>query len=183
MATTTTNSQRQQGKEKALFMEILTDIIETMSKTSSITEQDYINSSNDSMKLWDMYKILQEKVQVMETNPYYKKHLSNREIRERNFLTDVEKLQKLHIYCVCGMCDRVIKKCELKKHQKTKICYDIRLTKQLREFETTRTNCNRFIVQYKLLNTHVYFHLIHVRSVGDKNKPDNYWLYNERERV
>ena len=165
-------------KEFAGHLQSLMEILERSKK-----ETDYINGADIVKKVFDLYDNI-------EKNEYHFDNFANREIIERRIITDEEKLSNPSKYAPCSRCNCLVSKSQMKRHQKTKKCKVIVVSKAHASSQKTRALKKSYetdkqekdINNFKIIKTIEIFLTKKIRFLnGYEVFPDMYWYYNELE--
>ncbi len=108
---------------KAEFTSTLNAIMERFERLAA-KEDDYLKTCRDGKKLYELFTKMKE-------DKYYQRQFGEcNERKKREILTDAQKLKDKR-FCVCKKCNRIVLKTGLTSHMKTKICYDIKISKEV----------------------------------------------------
>jgi len=167
--------ERTGGKKE--FAEHLQELMEILERSKR--ETDYINGADIIKQIFELYNNI-------EKNEYHFDNFADREIITRRHITDEEKLNNPK-FSACSRCNCLVSKSQMKRHQKTKKCKVIIVSKAHASSQKTR-ELKKSYEQDKQEKDDKNFEIIkrmeifltkHLRVLNHlESMPESYWWYN-----
>ncbi len=132
-------------------------------------------SDNEYLNLMNTMKAIYEK---QNSNPIVIQAVEQSRMRVRRAkLSTEQKLAKPEIYCVCELCDRVVRKDGLREHQRSKVCLNTYTSKMVAAKEKIVG-----VSQKKIKFNHIYAEML-TRRAGEDGGTNQLFKYSKARKA